>query len=95
MAAKDLGNKFVCFKCNTRFYDMKKPDPICPKCGADQRESPANKPVETRGRGRLAAVARPVEPIEPIAPEPAESEEEEIEAIDDEEEPAVAGDDDV
>jgi uncharacterized protein (TIGR02300 family) len=91
MAAKDLGSKFVCFKCSTKFYDLKKPDPVCPKCGADQRESPANKPVETRGRGRLAAVPRPVEPAEPILPEePAESEEEEIEAIDEEEEPVVS-----
>ena len=31
MPAKDLGNKFVCFKCNSKFYDLKKPDPVCPK----------------------------------------------------------------
>lgn len=49
MAAKELGNKFLCFKCNTKFYDLKKPDPICPKCGSDQRESPANRPSEGRG----------------------------------------------
>ena len=67
MGAKDLGNKFVCFKCSTKFYDMKKPDPVCPKCGSDQRESPANKPAE-KGRGRLAAVQRVVEPVEPVAP---------------------------
>ena len=67
MPAKDLGSKFTCFKCSTKFYDMKKPDPVCPKCGSDQRESPANKPAE-KGRGRLAAVPRVVEPIEPVAP---------------------------
>src|SRR5437763_1537327 len=97
MAANDLGTKFICFKCNTKFYDLKKPDPVCPKCGADQRDSPANKPVETRGRGRLAAVARPVEPAEPIEPaaEPAEAEEgEEIEGIEEEEEPVI-GDEEV
>ena len=85
MPAKDLGNKFVCFKCGTKFYDMKKPDPLCPKCGADQRESPANKPPEPR-RGRLSAAAKaaaiaPVEPAE--APEAAEDEE--AEGIEDEE----------
>jgi uncharacterized protein (TIGR02300 family) len=86
MAAKDLGNKFICFKCNTKFYDMKKPDPVCPKCGSDQRESPANKPAE-KGRGRLAAVPRVVEPVEPVVPAPdaEEGEEEEIEGIDEEE----------
>jgi len=87
MAAKDLGSKFICFKCTTKFYDMKKPDPVCPKCGTDQRESPANKPAE-KGRGRLAAVPRVVEPVEPIVPaagESEEGEEDEIEAIEDEE----------
>ncbi|HTN54074.1 MAG TPA: TIGR02300 family protein [Anaeromyxobacter sp.] len=59
MPAKDLGTKHVCFKCGTKFYDMRKPAPICPKCGADQRESTAVKgppPAEKRAR------ARPVEP---------------------------------
>lgn len=75
MPAKDLGTKYVCFKCGTKFYDMKKPDPLCPKCGADQRESPALKaPTEGR-RGRLAAAPKVIEPIEPE--EPSESEEEE------------------
>ena len=30
MAAKDLGTKHSCFKCGTKFYDMKKPVPLCP-----------------------------------------------------------------
>jgi uncharacterized protein (TIGR02300 family) len=87
MAAKDLGTKFVCFKCSTKFYDMKKPEAVCPKCGSDQRESPANKPAE-KGRGRLAAVPRVVEPVEPVVPAAAESEEgeeEELEGIEEDE----------
>jgi uncharacterized protein (TIGR02300 family) len=59
MPPKDLGNKFVCFKCSTRFYDLKKPEPICPKCGADQRESPALKAPHPQER-RARAHARPV-----------------------------------
>ena len=39
-----LGNRFSCFSCGTRFYDLNKPDPICPKCSADQREMPAVEP---------------------------------------------------
>ena len=34
------GFKFECFACGTRFYLMGKPEPMCPKCGADQRERP-------------------------------------------------------
>jgi uncharacterized protein (TIGR02300 family) len=59
MPAKDLGTKHTCFKCGTKFYDLNKPEPICPKCGADQRQSPALKapaPAERRPR------ARPPEP---------------------------------
>ena len=87
MPARDLGAKFVCYKCSTKFYDMKKPEPVCPKCGADQRESPANRPAE-KTRGRLAAVPKVVEPVV-AAEEPAESEEDEIEEFA-EEEPAAA-----
>lgn len=90
MPAKDLGNKFVCFKCNSKFYDLKKPDPVCPKCGTDQRESPANRPAEGR-RGRLAAVPKIIEPIEPVAKGEGE-EEEEIEEFEDGEEEAAEED---
>lgn len=86
MAAKDLGTKHACFKCGTKFYDMKKPAPICPKCGADQRESPALKPAPSERRVRAAA--RPVEPV-------AEVEVDELEDDDeaDEEADEAAGDD--
>jgi uncharacterized protein (TIGR02300 family) len=77
MAANDLGNKHTCFKCSAKFYDLKKPDPVCPKCGANQKESPANKPTESR-RSRLAP-AKPVLPVEPTPEEPAESDEDEEE----------------
>ncbi|MFO0584177.1 MAG: FYDLN acid domain-containing protein [Anaeromyxobacter sp.] len=48
MPAKDLGTKHTCYKCGTKFYDLKKPEPLCPKCGADQRQSPALRPAERR-----------------------------------------------
>jgi hypothetical protein len=39
-AAGQLGEKYVCFSCGAKFYDLGKPEPRCPKCGADQREAP-------------------------------------------------------
>ncbi|HKC51884.1 MAG TPA: FYDLN acid domain-containing protein, partial [Myxococcota bacterium] len=36
-----LGQKWTCYSCQAKFYDLQKPDPKCPKCGADQRQSPA------------------------------------------------------
>ncbi|HEX2483886.1 MAG TPA: FYDLN acid domain-containing protein [Myxococcota bacterium] len=40
-----LGGRWECFRCSSKFYDLGKPDPICPKCGADQREKPREKPT--------------------------------------------------
>lgn len=59
MPAKDLGTKHTCWKCGTKFYDLRKQAPLCPKCGADARESPALKaPPERKAR----ATPRP-EPV--------------------------------
>jgi len=40
----DLGKRYTCFQCGKGFYDLNRPDPVCPKCGADQREDPAPDP---------------------------------------------------
>lgn len=31
-----LGAKHECFECGAKFYDMNKPELLCPKCGMDQ-----------------------------------------------------------
>ncbi len=84
MPAKDLGNKHVCFKCSAKFYDLKKPDPLCPKCGADQREA-TTKP-EGR-RSRLSAVPKIIEAIEPVEKAEGEEIEDVEEEVEEEEEP--------
>ncbi len=40
MAAMQLGTKHVCFSCNAKFYDLGRPELVCPKCGANQDEAP-------------------------------------------------------
>ena len=35
MDKAELGNKRLCNSCGTKFYDLKKEVPICPKCGAE------------------------------------------------------------
>ncbi|BDG08464.1 FYDLN acid domain-containing protein [Anaeromyxobacter paludicola] len=79
MPGKDLGTKHTCFKCGAKFYDLKKPEPICPKCGADQREQPVAKPASER---RRAPARPPVE--EPVATDEL-VEEGDLEDLDDEE----------
>jgi hypothetical protein len=80
----ELGKKYTCYSCHTKFYDLGKPIPKCPKCGADQRDAD-EAPVVTTTRGRRAAVVEP-EPIDepefsddaPVAPATGDEEEDEI-----------------
>jgi len=61
----DLGKKYTCYSCHTKFYDLGKPVPLCPKCGADQRDAEEAPVVTTsRSRSRAAAVAVVEEPID-------------------------------
>jgi uncharacterized protein (TIGR02300 family) len=77
MPAKDLGVKHTCWKCSTKFYDLKKANAVCPKCGADPRAAPVVKPP-TQAERRKAKEA----PIEEVAAEVDEAE------LDEAEEPA-------
>ncbi len=42
-----LGKRYSCFECELKFYDLNKPEPICPKCGADQRNDLSPDPRDT------------------------------------------------
>ncbi len=79
----DLGLKYTCFKCGSKFYDLRKPIPLCPKCGADQRESPppAPPPVERkRARVKTPSDGEAVPVTDPEAPALEEDEDEESDA---------------
>jgi hypothetical protein len=58
----DLGKKYTCYSCHTKFYDLGKPVPLCPKCGADQRDAD-DAPVIPTGRSRSRAAAAPPPPV--------------------------------
>ncbi len=81
MSAKDLGTKYTCFKCAVKFYDMKRPEPLCPKCGADQRETPPQKSVERAERRKAMRALAETQAVESTQ----EGSEEEVELPDDEE----------
>jgi predicted nucleic acid-binding Zn-ribbon protein len=66
-----LGAKHACYACGQRFYDLNKPEPICPKCGTDQR----TKPKESAGTAPPPQPKRP-----PPRPMPALLDDEEGEA---------------
>ena len=73
----DLGRKYTCYSCHTKFYDLGKSVPLCPKCGADQRDA-EEVPVYTPSRSRRVVVEEPPEEEEVTpAAEPVEGDEEE------------------
>ncbi len=47
-----LGKKFTCYSCSVKFYDLHKPEKICPKCGADQNSRPAQKVRSSKLSGK-------------------------------------------
>ncbi|HEX8171483.1 MAG TPA: FYDLN acid domain-containing protein [Thermoanaerobaculia bacterium] len=63
----ELGRKYTCYSCHTKFYDLGKPVPLCPKCGADQRDAD-DTPVYTPARGRSRVVEEPVDEEETFTP---------------------------
>src|SRR5215470_1082456 len=77
MPELNLGTKYECYNCGTRFYDLGKPEALCPKCGANQKdaergESPATS--QAARRKRKAEVPKPIDvdedvPIEDIPEE--------------------------
>lgn len=74
----ELGRKYTCYSCHTKFYDLGKPVPLCPKCGADQRDAD-EAPVYVAPRSRKV-VEEPIEDEEltPAAAETAEGDEEDF-----------------
>ena len=34
----ELGTRYKCYKCGTKFYDMGRPQPLCPSCGVNQND---------------------------------------------------------
>jgi len=58
-----LGERWICFSCAAKFYDLNKPEPLCPKCGSNQHESPLFKKPK-RAKKATKKAARPPAPIE-------------------------------
>lgn len=61
-----LGSKFTCFGCQAKFYDLGRPEPICPKCGANQKNRPA---AVKQPRTQVPAAKRAVKAMAPLLEE--------------------------
>lgn len=79
-----LGTRYACWQCGTKFYDLNKPEPACPKCGADPREAPKNPPPAAEPKPpRKARTLRAVEDEVETADEEEETETDDFDDADD------------
>jgi predicted nucleic acid-binding Zn-ribbon protein len=87
MPAKDLGLKHACWKCGAKFYDLKKAEPACPKCGANPRDAPVVKapPSERRRSAREQPPAQEADLDESKLDDDLEDADEDLEEVDDDE----------
>lgn len=54
-----LGNRYSCFACGTKFYDLNKSPATCPECGASQEDAPTrDKMRDAMGRGPAPSAAK-------------------------------------
>ncbi len=78
MVKPEWGMRHVCHNCGGSFYDMNKPQALCPKCGAKQAKEKAKRKtasVATRSKPRK------VTPLEPEAEDKVTEEDDEMRDI--------------
>ena len=81
-AAPNLGSKYTCFKCECKFYDLSAEEPLCPRCGADQREDPNPDPREAfLARFRKPARSRSRSKKKKVEPKPKAEDDDEDESL--------------
>ncbi len=50
-----LGQKWTCYSCEKKFYDLQKTEAICPSCKADQAARPEEEPAAAKKPARARA----------------------------------------
>ncbi len=65
----ELGTRYKCFECETKFYDLNRPQPLCPSCGKDQKERKVNQPFK-RKKWRSSFKTEPEIHVDPEESDP-------------------------
>ena len=76
----ELGKKYECAECGAKFYDLGKAEPICPRCGTNQRDVEKTAAPEPRARYVAPKAAAPAPALDTDEDVPADigDEDEEI-----------------
>ena len=82
MPAAAFGAKFTCFSCQAKFYDLGRPEAICPKCKANQKDAPKPKAASRSRSSEKAKAAKKPVVVEPDPEELVEAEEGSLGGVD-------------
>lgn len=79
----NLGTKYICYSCQTKFYDLGRTSAVCPKCGADQKDADSATPVAgSRSRKVVEVFEEEAEEFEePAATPEVEDEEDDLAVV--------------
>tara|TARA_B100000609_G_scaffold171761_1_gene146892 strand:+ start:523 stop:819 length:297 start_codon:yes stop_codon:yes gene_type:complete len=75
-----LGTRYTCFTCGTKFYDLNRPEILCPECGADQANAPV-KSTRDLLKGGKRRKKQAVE--EEDLPSPSDDDDDDVDDVDD------------
>jgi hypothetical protein len=62
LSVVELGTRYKCYKCGTKFYDLCRSEPLCPSCGVNQNDDEA-KVLHKRKRRRRSFYTAKAEPV--------------------------------
>jgi hypothetical protein len=92
----ELGKKFACYNCGTKFYNLGRPEAICPKCGANQKNAKSEDmpvaPPRPPRRSTVIMEPPPEENVNEFGEEPVPEEEREVDEDLEEDEEIVEAD---
>jgi uncharacterized protein (TIGR02300 family) len=80
LSLEDLGTRYKCYKCGTKFYDLSRPEPLCPSCGVNQNDDEAKRSHKRKRSRRSYSMTKAVPTI--IAPEERDDESEVVNEVD-------------
>jgi hypothetical protein len=58
VSQEDLGKRYKCYKCGTKFFDLGRPQPLCPSCGEDQNNEETKRILKRKKKRRSAYVGK-------------------------------------
>lgn len=62
----EWGHKHICTNCDAHYYDMRKPEPTCPKCGTPAGQHQLSPMAPSEEDTPPPAAAKPKDPLDDL-----------------------------